>query len=89
MFSTNSRQEYYPFLIHLFYINLTYEDNDDNVHIYSLVKGVNIKLSPKFLGRIFSIPYHGLSINDIDMVDAEVLSNMFLPGQGLPMLTIN
>ena len=46
---------------------------------------MNIKLSPKSLGRIFSIPYHGLSINDITMDDAEVLSNMFLPGQGLPM----
>jgi len=53
MFSTDSRQGYYPFLIHLFYTNLTYKDNDDNIHIYSLVKGVNIKLSPKFLGRIF------------------------------------
>ena len=50
-----------------------------------MVKGVNIKLSPKSLGRIFSIPYHDLSINDINIDDAEVLSNMFLPGQGLPM----
>ena len=50
-----------------------------------MVKGVNIKLSPKSLGRIFSITFHGLSINDINMDDAEVLSNMFLPGQGLPM----
>jgi len=85
MFSTDSRQGYYPFLIHLFYTNLTYEDNEDDVHIYSMVKGVNIKLSPKSLDRIFSIPYHDLSINDINMDDAEVLSNIFLPGQGLPM----
>ena len=70
---------------HLFYTNLTYEDNDDNVHIYSLVKGVHIKLSPKSLRRILSIPYHGLSLNDIDMDDDEVLSNILLPGQGLPM----
>ena len=53
MFSTDSGQDYYPFLIHLFYTNLTYEDNEDDVHIYSMVKGVNIKLSPKSLGRIF------------------------------------
>jgi len=86
MFSTDSRQGYYPLLIHLFYTNLTYEDNDDNVHIYSLVKGVHIKLSPKSLGRILLISYHGLSLNDIDMDDAEVLSNMFLPDQGLPMI---
>jgi len=73
-------------LIHLFYTNLTFEDNDDNVHIYSPVKGVHIKLSPKSLGRILFIPYHDLSLNDIDMDDDdEVLSNIFLPGQGLPM----
>ena len=72
-------------MIHLFYTNLTYEDNEDDVHIYSMIKGVNIKLSPKSLGRIFSIPYHGLSINDISMDDAKVLLNMFLSGQGLPM----
>ena len=89
MFSTDSRQGYYPFLIHLFYTNLTYEDNDENVHIYSMVKCVNIKLSPKSLGHIFSVPYHGQSINDINMDDAEVLSNMFLPCQGLPMSNKN
>ena len=85
MFSINSRQGYYPFLIHLFYTNLPYEDNDDNVHINSLVKGVHIKLSPKSLGRILFIPYHDLSLNDINMDDDEVLSNIFLLGQGLPM----
>ena len=82
MFFIESKKGYYPFLIHLFYINLTYEDYDDNVHIYSLAKSVHIKLSLKSLGRIFSIPYHGLSLNDIDMDDDEVLSNIFLPGQG-------
>jgi len=50
-----------------------------------MVKDINIKLSPKSIARIFSIPYHDLSINDINMDDAEVLSNIFLPGQGLPM----
>ena len=71
-------------MIHLFYANLTYEDNDDYVHIYSLIKGVYIKLSSKSLGRILSIPYHGLSLNDIEM-DDEVFFHIFLPGQGLPM----
>jgi len=53
--------------------------------ISSLVKGVYIKLTPKSLGRIFSIPYHNLSLNDIDMDDEEVLSHVFLPDQGSPM----
>ena len=85
MFSTDSRQGYYPFLINLFYTNLTFEDNEDDVHIYSLVKGINIKLSPKSIGRILSIPYNGLLLNDIEMDNAEVLSSIFLPGQGLTM----
>ena len=85
MFSTEFKQGYYPFLIYLFYTNLTYEDNEDDVHIYSLVKGINIKLSPKSIGRILSIPFHGLLLDDITMDDEEVLSSIFLPGQGLPM----
>ena len=75
-------------MIHLFYTNLTYEDNDDNIHIYSLIKGVHIKLSPKSLGRILSILYHALSLNDIEMDDDEVLSHIFLPGQGPPITNI-
>ena len=49
------------------------------------ILGVHIKLTPTSLGRILSIPYHSLSLNGIDMDDDEVLSNIFLPGQGLPM----
>ena len=85
MFSTDFKQAYYPFLIYLFYTNLTFEDNEDDVHIYSLVKGINLKLSPKSIGRILSIPFHGLLLDEIIMDDEEVLSNIFLPGQGLPM----
>ena len=72
-------------MIHFFDTNLTYEDNNDSVHIYSLVKGVHIKLSPKSLDRILSIPYHVLCLNDIEMDDDEILSHIFLPGQGSPM----
>ena len=84
-FLLNLDKSIIPSWFTFFYTNLTYEDNDDNVHIYSLVKGVHIKLSSKSLGCILSIPYHGLSLNDIDIADDEVLSNIFLSGQGLPM----
>jgi len=50
-----------------------------------MVKGVHVKLTPKSLGRILSIPYHGLSLNDIDVDDKEVFSCIFLPDQGPPM----
>jgi len=50
-----------------------------------LVKGVHIKLIPKSLGRIFSILYHGLLLNDIEMDNEKVVSHIFLPGQGQAM----
>jgi len=53
MFSFESRQGYYPSLIYLFYTNLNYEDNDDNIILSTLVKGIEIKMTPRSLGRIF------------------------------------
>ena len=85
MFSTEFKQAYYPFLIYLFYTNLAYEDNEDAVHLYSYVKGVHLKLSPKTIGRILSIPFTGLSLDEIVMDDEDVLSQIFLPGHRLPM----
>ena len=72
MFSINSKKGYYSFLIHLFYTNLNFENNDDNVQLTTLVKGVKIKLTPKSLGRILHIPYHGLTLSEIEMIDEEV-----------------
>ena len=54
-------------------------------NFFSLVKGVHIKLTPKSLGSIFSISYYGLSLNDIDLDDEEVLSHIFLLDQGPPI----
>ena len=73
------------FFLHLFYTNLNFEDNDDNVQLSTLVKGVDIKLTPKSLGRIFHIPYHGLTLSKIEMTNGEVYSCIYLPGQGPPM----
>ena len=72
-------------MIHLFYTNLSYEDNDDNVQLSTLIKGVDIKLAPKSLGRILNISYHGLNLSEIDMTDEEVSSRIYLLGQGQPM----
>ena len=85
MFSIDSKQGYYPFLLHLFYTNLNFEDNDDNVQLSTLVKGVDIKLTLKSLGRILNIPYHGLTLNEIEMTDEKVFSYIYLSGQGPPM----
>ena len=54
------------------YSNLNFEDNDDNVQLTTLVKGVEIKLTPKSLGCILHIPYHGLTLSEIEMIDEEV-----------------
>ena len=46
MFSTDSRQGYYPFLIHLFYTNLTYEEMR-MMFIYILWLKVSISSYPQ------------------------------------------
>jgi len=66
-------------LIYLFYINLNYEDNDDTVILSTFVKGVEIKMTPRSLGRILCIPSHGLTLSEIEMNDDEVFSQIYLP----------
>ena len=61
---------------------MNFEDNDDNVQLSTLVKGVEIKLTPKSLGRILHIPFHGLTLSEIEMTDDKVFSRIYLPGQG-------
>ena len=85
MFSSEVKDAYYPFLIYLFYTNLAFEDNENKTYLASYVKGVHIKLSIKNIGRILSIPYSGLTLDEIVMDDEDVLDLIFLPGQHLPM----
>jgi len=84
MFPINSKQEYYPFLIHFFYITLNFEDNGDNVQMTTLDKGVEIKLTSESLGHILHIPYHGLILSEIEMTNEKVFSHIYLPDQGPP-----
>jgi len=37
------------------------------------------------LGKILSIPYQGLSLNDTEMNDNEVFAKIYLPRQGPPL----
>ena len=53
-----------------------------------LVKNTEIELSTRTIGKTLHIPYHGLTLNEIHMDDDEVLSRIFLPGQG-PSMTNN
>jgi len=88
MFSFDSRKGYYPSLIYLFYTNLNYEDNDDNVMLSILLKAVEIRMTPRSLGRILHISSHGLTLSEIEMNNDEVFSRIYLPGQG-PLMTNN
>ena len=63
---------------------MNFKDNDDNVQLSTLVSGVDIKLIPKSLSCILHIPYHGLTLNEIEMTDEKVFSYTYLPGQGHP-----
>jgi len=60
---------YYSSLIHLFYTNLSYEQDTDTDIIRTLVKNVDIELTTKSIGKTLYIPYEGLDINDIKMDD--------------------
>jgi len=85
MFSSEVKTEYYPFLIYLFYTHLNYEDNENASYLESYVKGVYFKLTIKQIGRILSIPYTGLTLDEIVMDDDDILNQIFLPGHHLPM----
>jgi len=85
MFSFESKHGYYPSLIYLFYTNLSYEDNNDNVLLIILVKGIEIKLTSKSLSHILNILYHGLTLSEIEMTNEEVFFRIYLHGQGPPM----
>ena len=51
----------------------------------TIMKDTKIELTSKSLGKILNVLYHGLSINEIHIDDEEVLSKIYLPGQGPPM----
>jgi len=85
LFSTESKQGYYPSLVHYFFTNLSFEKGDNDEYITSLVKNIEIELTTRTIGKALHIPYHGLSLDDIHMDNEEILSKIFLPGQGLPM----
>ena len=81
LFSTKSKQGFYPTLRHLFFTNLVYEDNGNEI-LSTIVKGTEIELTPRSLGKILHISYQDLTINDIHIDDEKVLSRIYLSGQG-------
>ena len=83
LFSTKFKQGFYPSLIYLFFTNLTYKDDDNSELFSTIVKETEIELSSRSLGKIFHISYRGLT--PILMDDEEVLSRIYLLGQGPPM----
>jgi hypothetical protein len=56
--------------------------------LVSLVKGIEIKLTPQIIGKILNVPYKGEFLDEIDMIDEDVLYNkILLPGKTLPMFS--
>ena len=87
--SIDSLSFHYPNLIYLFYTNLELESSINNVDLLSsLVKGIEIKLTPQIIGDILQIPSSGFSLQDVVMNDQNILNNhIFLPGKSLPMMS--
>jgi len=61
---------------------LYHNTRTDVESLNTLVKGTEIELEIKSIGKILHISYKGLSLSEIDMSDDEILSKIFLPGQG-------
>jgi len=87
LLSMDYKIAYYPSLIRLFFTNMTHHHNTktDFQSLKTLVKDTNIELTSKSIDKILQIPYKGLKISYIEMTDEDVLSQIFLPGKGLPM----
>ena len=85
LFYIEHKQGYHPSVIYLFFTNLIYEYDDNSLMLSTLINGIAINLTPKFLGKILNILSHGLTLNEIDMNDEEVFCRIYLPGQGSPI----
>ena len=77
---------YYPSLIYLFFTNISYHNATTDIeYLKTLVKGIEIGLTSKSIGKFLQIPCKGLDLSGIDMSDKKILSKIFLPVQGLLM----
>ena len=70
----------FPFLVKLFYTNMTYTNPPQPNAIMSSVKNVPIKFSPQRLGNILTIPHTGLALKSIKIDNEEVIAKMLNPG---------
>jgi len=66
-------------------MSLYHNTRTDGESLNTLVKRTKIELTVKSIDKILHIPYKGLDLREIDMSDNEILSKIFLLGQGLPM----
>jgi hypothetical protein len=73
----------YPFLVRLFYTNLSSSTPPQNNFLESSVKNIHIKLTPKQIGNLLKVPSTGLSLNSITMDDDDILSTMLEDGETL------
>ena len=70
----------FPFLVKLFYTNMTTTKPPENRAILSSFRNVLIKFSPHRLGMILGIPSTGLFLSSIKITDEGVIANMLYPG---------
>ena len=77
---------YYPFLVYLFYANLSVSSSADGLQTISTsVKHVAISFSANELARILKIPTGDVDLMSIELVDPAVNHLMFKPGCTYPM----
>lgn len=81
LFSKNNSIYCYPFLVKLFYTNLTFSNPPQPKAIITSVKNVPITFNTTLLGVILGIPNIGLSLDHIQMDNKGVIKNIVVRGK--------
>jgi hypothetical protein len=81
LFSKDNSVPCYPFLVKLFYTNMTFSTPPSPRAIETSVKNIPIKFNPTLLGNMLSIPSTGTSLSHITMDNPGVIENIIIPGR--------
>ncbi|XP_020254102.1 uncharacterized protein LOC109831175 [Asparagus officinalis] len=86
LFDESLKVPYYPFLVYLFYANMsTSSSADGSLTISSSVKNVAIAFTANELAGILQIPTSDVELRSIELSDPSVNHQMFSPGCSYPM----
>lgn len=81
--AVESKVELYPFLVRLFFTNLTYEDRNKPNSMTSLLLKTPSRMPYRRLSKILTIPYEGFDLTNTEMTNETIFAKNFQTGQSL------